>query len=72
MTMRDSRGDRVVKESENEARSAGLPDEEPRDARKAGGGTKGASQGGATTGRYGARPENASDREPKPRGQDKA
>jgi hypothetical protein len=59
-------------EEQNEARSAGLPGEEPRDAHKAGGGTKGASQGGAHTGRYGARPETTGNREPKPRGRDKA
>lgn len=55
----------------NEARSAGLPGEEPRNIQKAGGGTKGMSLGGAHTGRYGSNPNVRSNREPKPRGRDK-
>ena len=56
----------------NEARSAGLPGEEPHDIRKAGGGVVGPSQGGAHTGRYGPSPSKVvSNREPKPRGPDK-
>lgn len=59
-------------EARNEARSAGLPGEESRNVRKAGGGTVGASQGGARTGRYGPSPGKVvSNREPKPRGRDK-
>lgn len=56
----------------NEARSGGLPGEEPRDVHKAGGGTLGEQLGGAHTGRYGAAPGKVvSNRERKPRGQDK-
>lgn len=59
-------------EAKNEARSAGLPGEEPRNVQKAGGGTVGESLGGANTGRYGPSPGKVrSNREPKPRGQDK-
>lgn len=57
---------------DNESRSEGLPGEEPRNIRKAGGGTVGDSQGGAHTGRYGPNPRVKSNRERKPRGADKA
>lgn len=50
---------------------ATLPAEEPHDIRKAGGGVKGESQGGAHTGRYGPAPGKVvSNRASKPRGQD--
>lgn len=58
-------------QEENEAHSAGLPGEEPRNVRKAGGGTVGPSMGGALTGRYGPHPTKVGNREPKPRGRDK-
>jgi hypothetical protein len=57
-------------EARNESTMAGV--EEPRGDDKAGGGVVGRSQGSAHAGRYGARPENVSNREPKPRGDDKA
>lgn len=57
-------------EARNESTMVG--EEEPRDVQKAGGGTKGDSLGGAHTGRYGARPEAEGNREPKPRGRDRA
>lgn len=43
-------------EARNEARSAGLPGEEPRNVLKAGGGEKGKDLGGAHTGRSTSRP----------------
>lgn len=60
-------------EARNEAAGLALPGEEPRDVHEAGGGTKGESLGGANSGRYGASPTNVqSNRERKPRGEDKA
>jgi len=60
-------------EARNEARGLALRTEEPRSVHEAGGDTKGESLGGAHTGRYGASPGNvASNRERKPRGDDKA
>lgn len=54
----------------NEATWRG-PGEELHDVRKAGGGVKGKSLGGAHTGRYGGSPSKVvSNRERKPRGQD--
>lgn len=47
-----------------------MPAPEDRDVRKAGGGTKGDSQGGAHTGRRGSHVETLSNRETKPRGKD--
>lgn len=44
-------------EERNEARSAGLPAEEPRNVLKAGGGEKGQDLGGAHTGRSQSRPD---------------
>lgn len=59
-------------ERDNLLAGAELPGEEPRNVRKAGGGTKGTSMGGAHTGRYGPSPGKVvSNREPKPRGRDK-
>lgn len=56
----------------NEARSGGLPGEEPRNVHKAGGGTVGGELGGAHSGRYEGSPGNVvSNREQKPRGEDK-
>lgn len=58
-------------EAENEATWRG-PGEEMRDVRKAGGGVRGTSLGGAHTGRYGPAPAKvASDRERKLRGQER-
>lgn len=55
----------------NEATWRG-PGEEPHNVRKAGGGVRGMSLGGAHTGRYGGAPGKVtSRREPKPRGADK-
>jgi hypothetical protein len=51
----------------NESRSAGLPGEEPRNVRKAGGGVRGPSQGGAVVGRRGSHVTKVSNRQPKPR-----
>lgn len=52
--------------------AAGMEGEEPRDVHKAGGGTVGDSQGGAHTGRYEGSPAKAvSNRQRKPRGEDK-
>jgi hypothetical protein len=57
-------------EEKNEA--SGASREEGRNVRKAGGGAKGESLGGAQVGRYGPAPAKvASDREEKPRGHDK-
>ena len=59
-------------EARNEATWRG-PGEEPRNLRKAGGGVRGASLGGAHTGRYGPAPSKVvSGRERKPRGKDRA
>lgn len=58
-------------EARNEARSEGLPEPKGRDIHQAGGGTLGKDLGGSHTGRYGAHPELTSNRERKPRGDDK-
>lgn len=61
-------------EARNEAIGAerGMGVEEPRNIRKAGGGVRGKSMGGAHVGRYGGSPAHVtSKREPKPRGRDK-